>query len=533
MSRLQICVESQFDDVPIRRILVAITPYPMKHFPSLLALLPDAEVHGNAEIDIIDVTNDSRLVKPGWVFVAIAGTNVDSHDHVAAAVAAGAVLIVGQRPYTAVASELGAVPYVCVGDSRYAFAVLTHAVLDHPTRGLRVFGVTGTNGKTTCATLLEQIFAAAGHNVGFIGTTGIRYGRTVLPSDYTTPHARALCDVIMTMKQAGVDTICMEVSSHALDQHRVEGIRFQGAVFTNLTRDHLDYHGTMERYADAKKKLFDMLDEDAVAVVFADDAMAEHMVRDCRAGMIVRVGSAETADVVVNSVSLAATETAFTMTFADAPLGVRVTTPLVGQFNVTNASLCAVMAMHNGVSQTKMVDVLRHVRGPAGRMERYELANGAIAVIDYAHTPDALAQALKALRDVVGSARLHVVFGCGGDRDAGKRPQMGRIAGDLADVVWLTSDNPRSEDPHAIIDAIRAGIRHESCCIEQHVDRAEAIREALADARPGDIVLIAGKGHETYQVVGSERYHFSDAEQVARFHAAAEGASVNHHGNHR
>ena len=513
----------------IRRILVAITPLRMKHFQSLLALLPDAEVHGNAEIDIIDVTNDSRLVKPGWAFVAIAGTNVDSHDHITAAVTAGAAVVVGQRPFAAVAAALGHVPYVCVGDSRYAFAVLTHAVLDYPTRGLRVFGVTGTNGKTTCATLLEQIFAAAGHNVGFIGTTGIRYGRTVLPSDYTTPHARALCDVIVTMKQAGVDTICMEVSSHALDQHRIEGIRFQGAVFTNLTRDHLDYHGTMERYADAKKKLFDMLDEDAVAVVFADDAMAEHMVGDCSARTIVRVGTNDSADVVVNSVNLAATETAFTMTFAEAPLGVRVTTPLVGRFNVANAALCAVMAMQNGVSQLQMVDALRHVRGPAGRMERYELGNGAVAVIDYAHTPDALEQALTALRDVVGSARLHVVFGCGGDRDAGKRPQMGRIAGDLADIVWLTSDNPRSEDPHTIIDSIRAGIRHESCCIEQHVDRAEAIHAALTDARPGDIVLIAGKGHETYQVIGAERFHFSDAEQVARFHASTEGAaSVQH-----
>lgn len=497
----------------------------MKNLQSLLALLPDAVVHGVADLDIVDITNDSRLVKPGFVFVAINGTNMDSHDHIATALHAGAVAIVGQRPYESLDVVLGSVPYICVSDSRYAFAVLTHAVLDYPTRGIRFFGVTGTNGKTTCATLLEQIFTAAGHNVGFIGTTGIRYGRTVLPSEYTTPHARALCDVIIAMKHAGVDTICMEVSSHALDQHRVEGITFQGAVFTNLTRDHLDYHGTMERYADAKKKLFDMLGEDAVAVVYADDPMAEHMVRDCKAGTIVRVGAADSADVVVNGISLAATETTFTMTSADMPMGLRVTTPLVGKFNVTNAALCGVMALRTGIRQTQLADVLRNVRGPAGRMERYELANGAVAVIDYAHTPDALEQALHALRDVVGSARLHVVFGCGGDRDAGKRPQMGRIAGDLADVVWLTSDNPRSEEPHTIIDAIRAGIRNESCCIEQHVDRAEAIREALADARPGDIVLIAGKGHETYQIVGSERRHFSDAEHVARFRAGATAAN--------
>jgi len=498
-------------------ILVTLMPTSMKNLQPLIALLSDADVHGNINIDIVDVTNDSRAVQVGYVFVAIAGTNVDAHEHIGAAVAAGACAVVGERPYADLVATLAGTPYVRVHDSRLAFANLTHAVLDYPTRGIRFLGVTGTNGKTTCATLLEQILQSAGCNVGFIGTTGIRYGRTVLPSEYTTPHARALCDVIIMMKQAGVDTICMEVSSHALDQYRVEGIVFQGAVFTNLTRDHLDYHGTMERYADAKKKLFDMLPEDAVAVVWDDDAYAQHMVRNCVARTIVRVGSAESADVVVNSVALTATDTEFTMTMPSVPLGLRVATPLVGRFNVANASLCATMALHMGVQATQLVDALQHVRGPAGRMERYELSNGAVAVIDYAHTPDALQQALTALRDVVGSARLHVVFGCGGDRDAGKRPQMGHVAGDLADVVWLTSDNPRSEDPHGILDAIRAGISMDSCCIEQHVDRAEAIHAALTDARPGDIVLIAGKGHETYQVIGTERLHFSDAEHVARF----------------
>jgi UDP-N-acetylmuramoyl-L-alanyl-D-glutamate--2,6-diaminopimelate ligase len=492
----------------------------MRNLLAIVRLLPGAIVHGDGDAMAVDVTNDSRQVQRGWIFVAIAGTNVDSHEHIAAAVASGASGVIGQRPFDDVALMLGKVPYVQVADSRLAFAIATHLMLNEPTRGVRFYGVTGTNGKTTCATILEQIFASAGRVVGFIGTTGIRYAGSDLPSDYTTPHARALCDVILRMKDAGVDTICMEVSSHALDQHRVYGVQFQGAMFTNLTRDHLDYHGTMDAYAAAKKKLFDGLPTDAVAVVNADDAWAEAMTRDCKARTIVRVGLDDDATAQIDDVELTSHGTSFSLTLPHASSAMRIATPLVGAFNVTNVALCAVMAVKAGIEPSKVVDILRSVRGPAGRMERYVLASGAVAVVDYAHTPDALRNALVTLRELVGRARLHVVFGCGGDRDKGKRPEMGRIASDLADVLWITSDNPRSEDPQAIIDEIRRGVHGDRSCVEIHEDRAVSIRAALDDARPGDIVLIAGKGHETYQIIGAERRHFSDMEQVAAWNAA-------------
>jgi UDP-N-acetylmuramyl-tripeptide synthetase len=487
-----------------------------------LADMLGLHVSAATDVDVVDVTNDSRRAAPGLVFVAIVGTNVDSHEHIGDAVRAGCPVVVGERPLDDVAHQLGSAHYLRVSDSRRAFAVLTQELLGYPARGMRVLGVTGTNGKTTCATILEQINAALGHQTGFIGTTGIRYAGQQLSTGYTTPHAHALAEVFVDMRRAGVDTVCMEVSSHALDQHRTHGIDFRCALFTNLTRDHLDYHGTMEAYAAAKASLFTGLSADAVAIINADDAWASTMTQHCRA-QVITVSEQESANahVLISDVCLAADRTMFRLTHRE-PRGMmpafdlQIDTPLIGRFNVTNAALCAVAALADGVEPDRIVDILRTVSGPVGRMQRLITTTNVIAVVDYAHTPDALQKACDTVRALLAPGALfHVVFGCGGDRDAGKRPIMGGIAASTADVVWITNDNPRSEDPQRIVQDIQAGIAPTANAeIHIELDRRVAIHSALRSARSGDIVLIAGKGHETTQVIGTEVLPFSDVHCV-------------------
>ncbi|MCX6140566.1 MAG: UDP-N-acetylmuramoyl-L-alanyl-D-glutamate--2,6-diaminopimelate ligase [Candidatus Kapabacteria bacterium] len=472
---------------------------------------------------VVDVATDSREVQPGWIFVAVRGSQFDGHRAIAKAVEAGAIAIVAEEP----PDQVPGIPVALVPDSRLAFAQIVQTLLKNPAGSLRVFGVTGTNGKTTCATILEQMFAAAGRNVGFVGTTGNRYAGASHATNYTTPHAHALADLFIDMRQHDVDTVCMEVSSHALDQHRVWGVPFHGAMFTNLTRDHLDYHQTMEKYAKAKKQLFDMLPEDAIAVLDADSEWTPYMKRHCKAKHLVTVGYGRDANVRIVDVDLSLHGATFTLkkTLSNIrllPESVVCTTKLLGGFNVTNAALCAVLCMLDGVPAQQVVQILEHVAGPAGRMERHALPSGAIAVVDYAHTPDALSNALRVLRELHADASsrpvIHVVFGCGGDRDRGKRPIMGSIAATLADRIWLTSDNPRSEDPAEIIRQILVGIegaaRERTVVIE---DRREAIRAALSAAGPNDVVLVAGKGHEEYQIIGLERLPFSDAAEVKSY----------------
>jgi UDP-N-acetylmuramoyl-L-alanyl-D-glutamate--2,6-diaminopimelate ligase len=496
----------------------------------LVALLA-ADVSVDTDVEITDVTNDSRTAAPGTAFVAVAGTTVDSHDRIADAVRAGSAVVIGERAHADVAHMLGATPYVRVSDSRRAFAVLTYELLNYPARGLRVFGVTGTNGKTTCATILEQIQSALGHATGFIGTTGVRFAGHEYTTGYTTPHAHALADVIIAMRQAHVQTLCMEVSSHALHQHRTYGIDFRVALFTNLTRDHLDYHETMEKYAAAKRLLFDGLHADAFAVVNGDDPWASTMIASCAATVLVVRHAVERAaantpssDILIHDVNISAERTSFRLVHSE-PRGtvpafdLQIVTPLIGDFNVINAALCVVAAIADGAEPQRVVDVMRTVAGPAGRMERMTTSGGVTAVIDYAHTPDALQNACDTVRSLLSpGARLHVVFGCGGERDTGKRPLMGGIAAASADVVWITNDNPRSEDPQRIAQDILAGIPSGAqATTHVELDRRVAIHSALRAAHAGDIVLIAGKGHETTQVIGTDTLPFSDAECVRAF----------------
>ncbi len=496
----------------------------MTNLLALLRLLPDAVVQGQADTMILHTTADSRHVVAGSLFVAIRGTSFDGHSTIKDAIEKGAVCVVVDMDYDRTTIP-PSITVVAVPDTRLAYARIVHFIRNQPSDGLRIYGVTGTNGKTTCATILEQLFRTSGRTTGFIGTTGIRYDGTIQDFGYTTPHVDVLCDIFVAMRKHRVDTVCMEVSSHALDQYRTYGIRFSAALFTNLTHDHLDYHGTMEAYAATKKRLFDGLEQDAAAIVWGDDPYAALMVKDCKARRIVRVGTNDDNDVIVEDVSVGAHGTTFTLVLpprhrTDVPHDLVITTQLIGRFNVANAALCAVTAIQEGMPPAKVAECMARIKGPAGRMERYPLASGAVAVVDYAHTPDALEQALTVLQELVPSgSKLYTVFGCGGDRDATKRPVMGRIATEHADHAWITNDNPRSENPGRIAEGILSGIADKTLATVE-LDRRLAITQALDRAKPGDIVLIAGKGHETYQVIGTDRIHFSDVGEVAHWNAA-------------
>ncbi len=477
---------------------------------------------GGEDATVNDVSTDSRGIASGMIFVAVVGTNFDGHAAIDDAIARGAVAVIIEREPP---SPLP-VTVVCVRDTRRAFAELVQEFFDHPSAPLRMYGVTGTNGKTTCATLLEQLLTLEGHNVGFIGTTGNRYAGAQLTTEYSTPHARQLAQLFLDMRSAGVDAVCMEVSSHALSQHRVLGIDYRGALFTNLTRDHLDYHGTMQEYARCKKLLFDGLSTDAAAVLWGDSEWTPYMKRGCNARHVITVGKGADNHVRVQDVELSISGTTFSLKrqrsdIPNMPELCVIHTRLLGEFNVANCALVAVLCMVDGMPPDRVMSHMRDVAGPKGRMEVYRLPSGTTAIVDYAHTPDALESVLNVLRDLRhgegDSGKIHVVFGCGGNRDRGKRSEMGRIASEMADHVVITNDNPRTESPSDIIAHIMGGIdgphRHRVTIIE---DRRQAIHAALDAAGPSDVVLIAGKGHEEYQIVGSERLPFSDAEEVRK-----------------
>ncbi len=490
----------------------------MRNLMAMLRRLPGAVVTGETDVVCLNVVRDHRLVHPGSLYVAIPGSVVDGHSFIEDAIEFGAVAIVGQHPKP----DACTVPYVQVEHAGHAYARLVHALHDDPQEGMRLYGVTGTNGKTTCTFILQQVMAEAGREAALIGTTGIRFGGQWFPTQHTTPDATVLVELLAEMRRANVDTVCMEVSSHALDQGRVAGLRWQGAIFTNLSHDHLDYHGTMERYAAAKQTLFEGLSADAVAVLNADDEWTPTIRRNCRARRQITVGESEEATVQITDISCSATGSTFSLVLppekrGGVPRDVEFSIPLLGRFNVHNAALCAVMAMQENIAVERIQSALRTLRSPAGRMERYIVGRGITAVVDYAHTPEALRVALATLRDVLPPRHgLTVVFGCGGDRDKAKRAAMGRIAAQGANKIVLTSDNPRNEPPHAIIADIAEGIDERYAArVHVEVDRREAIRYALANARHGDIVLIAGKGHEAEQIIGDERRPFSDAAEIS------------------
>lgn len=478
----------------------------MKHLSEILSFTEVRSFTASADPEITGLTFDSREVKAGDCFFALRGTQVDGHDYIERAVEAGAAAVVCEQLPERLSDD---VCYVVVENSSAAMADIAAAYYDHPSRELRLVGVTGTNGKTTIATLLYDLFRALGYRVGLISTVVYRIDRREIPSTHTTPDALRLQAMLREMVDCGCEYCFMEVSSHSLVQDRVRGLEFCGAGFTNLTHDHLDYHGTFKEYIRAKKLLFDRLPKRAFAVVNADDRNGEVVVQNCRA----RVATYSLRQMATYHCKV------LEMLFDGMLLRLNereLWVGMIGRFNAYNLACVYGIAMELGARSDEVLCAMSALHSVSGRFEPLRSETGLTAIVDYAHTPDALQNVIDTINDIrTPRQRLIVVCGCGGDRDSTKRPEMGAIASREADVAVLTSDNPRTEDPEQILDQMMAGVEPQSQTL-RITDRSQAIRTAVMLAQAGDIILVAGKGHENYQIVGREKLHFDDREELQR-----------------
>lgn len=468
----------------------------------LLKDLPVLGSNADMEAEIGGICYDSRSVKPGDLFVAVRGFETDGHRYISKALAAGAAAALCETP-----PEEG--PWVLVPDSRLGLALTSRAFFGDPAGRMTLIGITGTNGKTTSSYLMKHLLEEALHaKVGLIGTNGNCIGGEFLPSERTTPESFELQKLFRQMADAGCTHVVMEVSSHSLTLERVAGVHFAVGVYTNLTQDHLDFHGTMEAYAQAKRKLFSRC---SVGCFNTDDAWAETMM----AGASCRVStfSAERdADLRAKDIRLSASGVRFTAEAGGVSCPVELAIP--GMFSVHNALGVLSAGMALGIPLAACTAAMESAKGVKGRVELVPTDGDYSIVIDYAHTPDALENVLKTLKPVT-KGRLIALFGCGGDRDKGKRPKMGAIAAKNADLCVVTSDNPRTEEPEAILQDILAGMPDTGAPVQVICDRREAIAWAIDNARPGDVILLAGKGHEDYQVVGRVKHHMDEREIVA------------------
>jgi len=494
----------------------------------LLEKLPDSEAHGDTAVTISALTCDSRAVLPGTLFFALRGAQADGHRYIGQAAAAGAAAVVLEDAAHAPAG----LPWVRVPDGRAAMGHLSAHFNGDPTATKPLIGITGTNGKTTTTFLIEAILAAAGKPAAVLGTISYRFGETSIGASHTTPESTDLQRAFRLLSDAGAQAFVMEVSSHALEQKRVDGCHFDVGIFSNLTRDHLDYHITMERYLDSKCRLFTELLRPSQekprrrAAVNMDDPYGSEVARRSVCP-VVTFGTGEMCDVhpVNSTLSVNGISATLVTPAGEFPFVSR----LLGRFNLSNI-LAAAAA---GVALDLPLPAIREgIEGHAtipGRMERVENGAGVTCLVDYAHTGDALENVLATLKEIA-TGRIITLFGCGGDRDNGKRPIMGRIAASMSDLAIVTSDNPRTEDPAGILLQIKAGItpldlreyRQEELTAgfgEKGFilleNRREAIRLAVGLARPGDILLLAGKGHEDYQIIGTVKHHFDDREEAA------------------
>lgn len=452
------------------------------------------------DVEVVGVSCDSRHVRPGEVYVAIQGTHADGHEFIPRAIGAGAAAIVAQKAVY----PLPPVPVVIVRDSRRAFALIAAKLHDEPTRRLNVIGVTGTNGKTTTTFLVRSILEAAGERAGLLGTVYNILGDKPVDSSMTTPDAATIQAAMAEMVRRGCRSCVIEVSSHALVQRRVDYVHFAAGIFTNLTRDHLDYHQTLEQYRNAKALLFEQLPSHAVAAINADDPHGEFFASRGTARLV--TWGLERGDVRATIEELSIHGTRFLLELGGER--VSVCSSLIGRHNVQNMLGAAACLYAMGYDLEPIKAGLENARAVPGRLEEISLAQDYKVFVDYAHTPDALERVIGTLKPLT-PGRVIVVFGCGGDRDRGKRPLMGGVVERMADVVVVTSDNPRSEDPRLIIQDILKGLQR-SAQAEVVVDRREAIHHAVRLARSGDTVLIAGKGHEAYQVVKGKIFPFDD-----------------------
>ncbi|HEX8185723.1 MAG TPA: UDP-N-acetylmuramoyl-L-alanyl-D-glutamate--2,6-diaminopimelate ligase [Blastocatellia bacterium] len=473
---------------------------------------------GRLNVEARDVTHDSRACEPGTVFVAIRGEKLDAHSFIPQAVERGAVAVISEQSVDRDRASVSPA-WVQVSDARAALAQTAAAVHGHPSRHLKLVGITGTNGKTTTAHLIDAIIRASEGTSAMFGTISHRIGEQAATAQHTTPEAADIQRMLAQARAAGCRSAVMEVSSHAIELHRADALKFAVAVFTNLTRDHLDYHKTMEAYFAAKEKLFNggIGQTPGASVINIDDEYGRRLSGTAK-GKIITYGFGERADVRTGSFSLTARGLSFT---ASTPAGVvQISSSLVGRFHVYNALAAIAAGLALGAGLEEIARGIRDCRTVAGRFEQVTLDDSRqppfTVIVDYAHTDDALKNVLQTAREVAGErGRVITVFGCGGDRDKTKRAPMGEIAAALSDIAIVTSDNPRSEDPMAIIEEIEVGLKKAERQYLKLPDRREAIFRAISEARNGDVVLIAGKGHETYQILGERTIHFDDHE-VAR-----------------
>lgn len=460
------------------------------------------ELSGDTSISIEKVCFDSRKVESGTLFVAIRGTATDGHQYIAEVIAKGAAAIVCEEMPI---ERFQAVTYIQVKDSSLALAIIAANFYDQPSEKIKLIGVTGTNGKTTIVSLLHALYRQLGYKVGLLSTVVNRINDLEVPATHTTPDPLQLNALLAKMVDSECTHCFMEVSSHAVVQHRVTGLHFDGGVFTNITRDHLDYHKTFEEYIKAKQGFFDKLPSTAFALVNADDRNGKIMVQNSKA--TVKTYSLQG----VADFKAKILESSFTGLMLNID-GSDLMCRLSGKFNAYNILSVYGVAVLMGEEKLSVLTAISTLKAPEGRFQRVESANGVIGIVDYAHTPDALQNVLSTIQDIrMGNEQIITVVGCGGDRDKGKRPQMAAIACDQSDRVILTSDNPRNEDPDQIIAEMKAGIPiHQQKKVLSVSDRREAVRTACALAKKGDIILLAGKGHEKYQDIKGVKYPFDD-----------------------
>ncbi len=470
-------------------------------------------IDGDPLVEIRGVRHDSREVEPGDLFVAVPGQHTDGVRYVEEAIDRGASAV-ASRERLAID-----VPLLRVADARESIGALAAAVYGDPTAELDVVGITGTNGKTTTSWIIDDALRWFGHDSALLGTIESRGPATHEAASYTTPEGDAIARFARAALDDGATHLVMEVSSHALAQRRADAVRFAVAAFTNLTQDHLDFHGSMEAYAEAKARLFIELGPRA-AVINVDDAFGRGLAERLDVPLLLRVSRERDAEVRVLERELGRAGVRARLRVRGAE--VRIDSPMIGAHNLDNLALALGCLVALGINAEEAAEAVSDCPGVPGRLERVEGLDEVMIVVDYAHTPDALAHALDAV-SAITPGRSIVVFGCGGDRDADKRPKMGDAAASRADLAFVTSDNPRSEDPHAILAAIEPAVAAHLPAADLSVaergyevieDRREAIRRAIAAARPGDTVLIAGKGHEDYQLRGAERLHFDDREEA-------------------
>ena len=467
----------------------------------------EAEVKGSVEVEVKNLQFDSRQVGAGTLFVAQRGTKVDGHTFIAGAVEKGAVAVVCEElPDTL----NGGVTYVKVPDSSYALGLMAANYYGHPSKQLKLIGITGTNGKTTTVTLLHRMFRLLGYHVGLVSTIVNKIDEEELPTGHTTPDALELNQLLRRMVDAGCQYCFMEVSSHAVVQHRIAGVCYAGGIFSNITHDHLDFHKTMANYIAAKKGFFDALPKEAWALVNIDDKNGRVMVQNTRAE-VHTYALQHTAD--FHCRMLESTFEGMHLDINGRELWCR----LVGRFNAYNLTAIYAAAVLCGTAEDEALRLLSTLEAAPGRFQ-YVSGRGITAIVDYAHTPDALQNVISTIDDIRRpTQQLITVVGCGGDRDRTKRPEMAKIATEGSDKVVLTSDNPRTENPDAILDEMEAGLAAEQLShVVRITDRRQAIRTACMMAKEGDIVLVAGKGHEKYQEVNGVRSHFDDVEELEK-----------------